>query len=186
MEFQPLSAVNWPLLETLFGEKGACGGCWCMAWRYDAKTFNEGKGEPNKLALKALAAAIPSPGILAIESEMAAGWIAIAPREQYHRLEKSKVLQPVDEQKVWSISCFYIHNNWRRKGLSTQLIHAATDYAKQHGAIIIEGYPTDTSTGNGKFVPVFNWTGVLESFAAAGFTEVVRRSTSRPIMRKTV
>src|SRR5262249_49234892 len=23
----------WPALEELFGENGACGGCWCMVWR---------------------------------------------------------------------------------------------------------------------------------------------------------
>ncbi len=25
----------WEDLERLFGEKGACGGCWCMWWRIE-------------------------------------------------------------------------------------------------------------------------------------------------------
>ena len=32
----PATPDTWRDLETLFGEKGACGGCWCMAWRVPA------------------------------------------------------------------------------------------------------------------------------------------------------
>jgi hypothetical protein len=30
---RPVTPARWPDLEQLFGERGACGGCWCMVWR---------------------------------------------------------------------------------------------------------------------------------------------------------
>ena len=185
--FEPLSKLNWPLLETLFGEKGACGGCWCMAWRLSAKNFKANKGERNKQLLKQLAAQSPSPGIVAVDADgKAVGWIAIAPRKVYERLQASKTLASVDDKMVWSISCFFLHQSVRRQGLSVGLINAAVAFAKQHGATIVEAYPIDTEVSNSKFVPVFNWTGVAKSFERAGFVAIARRSATRPIMRKMI
>lgn len=31
-EFHPLTPGRRDDLETLFGSRGACGGCWCMWW----------------------------------------------------------------------------------------------------------------------------------------------------------
>ena len=185
--FEPLSKHNWPQLETLFGEKGACGGCWCMAWRLSAKNFAANKGEGNKQLLRQLTEQSPSPGILAIDGNgKAVGWVAIAPRTVYERLQTSKTLAPVDDKLVWSISCFFLHQSVRRQGLSVGLIDAAVAFAKQHGATIVEAYPIDTEVSSSKFVPVFNWTGVAKSFERAGFVAIARRSATRPIMRKSI
>lgn len=32
--FHPLTAEAWSDFEELFGRRGACGGCWCMWWRF--------------------------------------------------------------------------------------------------------------------------------------------------------
>jgi|ERR1700677_4014286 hypothetical protein len=36
LNIRPLTADLWPALEDLFGERGACNGCWCMYWRIGA------------------------------------------------------------------------------------------------------------------------------------------------------
>jgi hypothetical protein len=36
LEILPVTADLWPALEDLFGERGACNGCWCMYWRIGA------------------------------------------------------------------------------------------------------------------------------------------------------
>jgi hypothetical protein len=51
LSFHPLTAERWPDLEKLFGERGACGGCWCMAWRLPRAEWEAGRGEPHKRAL---------------------------------------------------------------------------------------------------------------------------------------
>ena len=35
LRFELLTPALWPALEQLFGEHGACGGCWCMFWRIE-------------------------------------------------------------------------------------------------------------------------------------------------------
>lgn len=178
--FKPLTKSNWKDFEILFGPKGACGGCWCMSWRLRAADFNKNKGDDHRRAMKGLVKK-SSPGILAYTNEKPIGWCAVAPREEYLRLENSKVLQPVDDKPVWSISCFFIAKEFRRKGLSLPLLKAATDFAFEKGAAIVEGYPVDVKKG--RMPDVFVWTGLASVFKKAGFKEVLRRSEGRPIMR---
>ena len=178
--FSPLTSYNWNDFVELFGNKGACGGCWCMNWRLKAAEYNLTKGEGNKKAMKKLLKK-SSPGILAYAKDKAIGWCAVATRDEYIRLETSKILKPVDDKKVWSISCFFIAKQFRGKGLSVLLLKAAVDFAISKGASIVEEYPTESA--NGHMADVFVWTGIASTFQKAGFKEVVRRSKARPIMR---
>jgi hypothetical protein len=62
-----------------------------------------------------------------------------------------------------------------------ELLRAAIDYAREHGAKIVEGYPIDAKSNN--LPPVSSFTGTASAFKEAGFVEVLRRSERRPIMR---
>ena len=180
--FEPLTPGRWQDLEELFGARGACGGCWCMAWRLAPRDFRAGKGTGNRNALRALVREGPPPGVLAYAGKSAVGWCAVAPRAVYPRLANSRVLAPVDDRPVWSVSCLFVAKSHRRQGLSAMILQAAADLAFSRGATIVEGYPTDPG---GKDMPApFVWTGLPSAFVKAGFTEVARRSETRPIMRK--
>jgi GNAT superfamily N-acetyltransferase len=180
-DFWPATADRWADLEQLFGFKGACGGCWCMTWRLPRAEFERNKGESNRNALRELVERGPAPGVLAYDEGRAVGWCAVAPREAYPALDRSRLFQPVDEQPVWSISCLFVAKSHRRQGLSAQLIEAATKFARTQGATIVEGYP---QVVEGSLPDPFVWTGLEQSFLRAGFTEVVRRSPKRPILRR--
>ena len=52
LEFHPLTAERWGDHERLFGERGACGGCWCMWWRLTHSESMKQRGEGNRKALK--------------------------------------------------------------------------------------------------------------------------------------
>jgi hypothetical protein len=39
LTFVPLTKERWSDFETLFGVRGACGGCWCMFWRLTRSEF---------------------------------------------------------------------------------------------------------------------------------------------------
>ena len=44
----------WPAVEALFGAKGACGGCWCQAWRIEnGERWKEIQGAVAKERLRA-------------------------------------------------------------------------------------------------------------------------------------
>jgi len=180
-EFHPLVAERWPDLERLFGPRGACGGCWCMYWRLPRREYEAIRGEGARVALKGLVESGAAPGILAYADGAPIGWCSLGPRETYPVLESSRILKRVDEQPVWSIVCFFVARVWRRKGVTVRLLQAAVDYAREHGAKIIEGYPVEPKDLR---PDAFVYTGIASAFRKAGFVEVARRSDTRPIMRR--
>ena len=186
-QFHPLTPQRWDDFETLFGPRGACGGCWCMYWRLSRSQFETMKGSGNRQAIKELVEAGEMPGLLAYAGEQAVGWCALAPREAYPVLERSRVLQRVDDQPVWSVVCFFTAKPFRRKGLTVHLLRAAVEYAAGHGARLVEGYPVEPKPKDGVDQPAvpapFAYTGLASVFRQAGFVEVLRRSETRPIMR---
>jgi len=151
-----------------------------MWWRLNRVEWNRGKGEGNRKALRKLVHSGAEAGVLAYADGEPVGWCAIAPREQYPRLGRSRILKPVDDQPVWSVTCFFIARGFRHQGLSTKLLKAAVDFARARGAKIVEGYPHDSKKAT---ADVFVYTGLVSAFRKAGFKEVARRSKTRPIMR---
>ncbi len=182
LEFHPLTPDRWPDLERLFGERGACGCCWCIWWRLKRSAFERQKGARNKKAFRELVRKVDPPGLLAYVSGQPVGWCAVAPRESFPVLERSRTLRRVDDQAAWSVACFFVARPFRRRGLSVRLLRAAVDYAKARGARIVEGYPVEPRKTS--MPDAFAWTGLVATFRRAGFKEVLRRSPSRPIMRK--
>ena len=181
LAFHPLTPHRWSDLEQLFGPRGACCGCWCMYWRLLNKQFNEQTGDLNRRNLKAIVDSGAVPGILAYADGVPVGWVSLAPREEFPRLSRSRILKPVDEQPVWSVVCFFVAKGYRRQGLTIQLLQAAVNFALTNGAQIVEGYPVEPK--GGKSPDPFVYTGLASAFKQAGFTEILRRSETRPIMR---
>jgi GNAT superfamily N-acetyltransferase len=180
LEFLPLTVERWGDFEELFGEHGAYSGCWCMWWRVTRARFQKQLGEGNRLAMKAIVASGEIPGILAYHRGRAVGWCSVAPRENFAALERSRKLRRVDDRPVWSVVCFYVAPDYRRRGLMRPLLEAAVAHARENGAEIVEGYPVDVPdrlTGSSGYV------GLKPVFRAVGFKEVARPSESQSIMR---
>jgi GNAT superfamily N-acetyltransferase len=150
-----------------------------MYWRLPRPHFEAGKGPRNRAALRELVDRRP-PGVLGYFEAQPAAWCAVAPRAEFIRLENSRLLKPVDEKPVWSISCLFVRRDVRKRGISTQIITAAALWAAGQGATAVEAYPTDAQKAQ---PDPFIWTGTRSAYAKAGFTEVARRSPNRPIMR---
>lgn len=181
LDIHPLTPERWMDLESLFGPKGASGGCWCMYWRQTRTQFNTGLGEPNRQAFKAIVLSGNPVGLLAYNEGKPVGWMAIAPRDAYPALDRSRILKRVDDRKVWSVTCFYIATGYRGRGVTVILLEASKEFVrKQHGKVI-EGYPIIPRSV--KVSPGSAYTGLLSAYLQAGFHEVARYSATRPIMR---
>jgi len=178
----PLTRDRWADFEALMGPKGGYGGCWCMLWRLGKAEFTTNAGDGNRDAMKKLAAGEKAPGLLAYWDGHPVGWISVAPRQDFPRLDNSCVLKAVDTKDVWSVSCFLIARSYRRQGLAARLLEAACDFVQAHGGEVVEGYPIAPSKS--PYPASYAWTGFVEAFRRAGFVEVARRSPTRPIMRK--
>ncbi len=181
LEVYPLSPERWEDLETLFGERGACGGCWCMYWRRPHADFEADKGAGNREAMRALVLGGAAPGLIAYAGPEPVGWISLGPREDFPRLAASRILKPLDERPVWSVVCFFLAKPWRGSGVAGRLLAAAVEFARGRGATLLEGYPVEPRQG--RLPAPFVWTGLPPIFRRAGFHEAARRSPTRPIFR---
>ena len=176
----PLTPERWADLETLFGIHGAYGNCWCMFFRLSNKEWGAQDGDQRKQGLHDLVEGGRPTGLLAYDGETPLGWIGLGPRPDFKRLEKSRVAKPVDDRPVWSVVCFFVNKHYRRQGLTVALLKAGTEFARQNGASVLEGYPVDDP---GDKPDPFVYVGIYDAFVKAGFEEAARHLENRPIMR---
>jgi GNAT superfamily N-acetyltransferase len=182
LTFEPLSRKNWNEFVQLFGERGACGNCWCMSFRLRNSEFEEGKvNDGNKSAMKELVWKNKPTGILGFYQGQAIAWCALAPREDFIKLENSRVHKRIDDKPVWSIPCFFVAKQFRGMGVSVQMLNGIIDYAKKKRITILEAYPTIPTQD--KLPDAFAWIGLYKSFKRAGFEIVDRTSKHRPMVR---
>ena len=190
LEIRPLTPATWPALVRLFAEGGDAKWCWCAFWRVRGADANRSARVKNRALLRTLAARSDrAPGLVALRDGRAVGWVSLAPREEFARLEHSKVLARVDDRPVWSIVCYVVSRAARGRGVASTLLEAAVAYARSHGATLVEGYPVQT---DGRRIPAaWAYTGTLEMFERGGFRVVAtRRATPttrpHPIVRRVI
>ena len=194
LDIRPLTPARLPDLAALFGEGGDPKWCWCAYFRVRGMSWSNSTAAKNRRVLEdavdANARDGRAPGLVAYRAGEAVGWVSLAPREDFDRLEHSKVLARVDERPVWSIVCFVVSRQARGQGVAEAMLAAAVDYARDHGATLLEAYPVEVS--GGRRIPAANaYHGTLGMFERAGFRVVERRqfnatSPVRPIVRRAI
>jgi GNAT superfamily N-acetyltransferase len=187
----PLTVDRLPDLAALFGQGGDPKWCWCSFFRLRNVDFKGATATSNRgvleRAVTATAADGRAPGLVAYRDGEAIGWVSLGPRDDYARLQSSRVLAPIDEKPVWSIVCFVVARSARKQGVAIALLDAAVAYAREHGATLLEAYPIET---DGQRVLSANvYKGTVTMFERAGFKIVARRRANRvspehPIVRR--
>jgi len=175
----PLTPATWPDLEELFGLPGGSivRGCWCMFYR---RTGRQPPAVQNKQEMCDLVGSGVVPGLVGYLDDHPAGWISLGPRAQYLKLRRSPIMKPVDDMDVWSVVCSYVARQYRGAGLQHRLLAEAIAYARDQGARVLEAYPVDKPQ---RSHDDFMFFGSRSLYQRAGFTEVVRRSPTRVLMR---
>ncbi len=177
---RPLTADLWPDLERLFGpERGAVAGCWCLWFRLTRAAWEEAGRAGRKRTFRSLVERGPPPGLLGYLGGEPVAWVALSPRREQPVIERSRITRPVDDREAFAITCFYLAPRARRQGLMRPLIAAAVAEARRRGARLVEAYPADPPPGT----RATGFRGLLRPFLDAGFSEVARRSPTRPILR---
>jgi len=153
-----------------------------MYYRLSKPDYHEGKAnDGNKEAMQNLVMNNFPTGILGFYDGKPIAWCAFAPREHFLKLEKSRVHKRIDDQEVWSIPCFFIAKEFRRLGVTVELLKAVIKYAKENGIKIIEAYPTIPTKET--LPDSFAWIGLYKSFERSGFEIVDTTSINRPMVR---
>jgi GNAT superfamily N-acetyltransferase len=120
------------------------------------------------------------PGILAYDGARPVAWCSISPRAQHDGLQAMGAYRNFANPDVWLVSCFYVAEAARGRGMMARLLEAGIAYAREHGAKVVEGYPGDErSEGPGPGL----YMGTASTFARLGFVEVARGAYNRPVMR---
>lgn len=181
-----LTPKLWQDLENLFGEKGACGGCWCMYWRIEkSEKWEDVKGLKAKKRFKRLVDDGDVKGLLAYCDGEPVGWCTFGKRTDFSRLDRAPSLKCDDAESVCSIPCFYVKSSYRKKGVSTALLEAASKALADQGESILEGYPVKpTQAGNKNIPAAFAWTGTIPLFEKAGFKLVGSMTSAKLRHRK--
>jgi GNAT superfamily N-acetyltransferase len=178
----PVTASRWADLTVLFS-RGDPRGCNCMYFRLRGPEFSKGWGAGNQAALRAVVDSGQPVGLIGYRDGEPVGWVSVAPREAFlSRLERSRFFKPVPGDGVWSVLCFFVKAGHRRRGIAAELLDAAVGYARDHGALAVEGAPVEP--GAGRVASNSAYTGLVGMFQAAGFTEIARRG-NRPTYRLT-
>ena len=183
-EVRSLTDKTWADLEELFDLPGGSivRGCWCIFYRKaGAVSVSKASGRDNKQELHALVRSGASPGLVGYADGSPVGWISLGPREDYRKLERSRVMKAVDDTPVWSIVCTFIAKPYRGKGYQHKLLAGAIDFARDQGVRMLEAYPVDKPE---RSHDDFMFFGSRSLYERAGFREVVRRSPTRVVMRR--
>jgi GNAT superfamily N-acetyltransferase len=161
--------------------------CWCLTYRVTSAEFNalRGKDRPNRL--KEFFDQDVAPGVVAYVDDEPAGWCAFGPRTEMGRLQRSRTIQQVDDLPVWSVVCFVVAAKHRRRGIASQMLQGAVDYAQAQGVPALEAYPVDTN--GARISGAFAYVGTVPLFESAGFVRVAETASrtgglSRWIMRR--
>jgi GNAT superfamily N-acetyltransferase len=191
LEIVPLTPDRLADLAELFGQGGDPKWCWCSWYRVQSVEFSNAGVARHRAVLEAAveedATEGRAPGLVAYSDGAIVGWVSVGPRSDYERLTYSRVLAPVDDLPVWSIVCFVVGRRSRGRGVAIALLGAAIDYAREHGATVLEAYPVEIPEGS-RIDSALVYKGTVGMFERAGFEVVARRQAPgakgpRPIVR---
>jgi GNAT superfamily N-acetyltransferase len=180
----PLTEERWGDVEALFGLGGDSKTCWCVYWRLRGKDWSLSSAGSNRRHFREIVERGPAPGLLAYRGETPVGWVSVGPREDFARLEASRIRPRLDDVAVWSIVCFVVARTERRQGLMQRLLTAAVDYARDHGAPAVEAYPVDP--GGARVAAGTAYTGLLSTFEAAGFRTLHEIDSPQATVRRKI
>jgi len=162
----------WPDLAALFGERGASSGCWCMWFRVPPRQWTANGNAGNRAAMEVIVAEGHRPGLLAYREGRPVGWMSVAPRPEFRRIEAADEgrAEEAGAEGIWSVVCFYIGAGQRGSGVAAELLAAGIEHARRGGARIVEAYPVERDGASNADA----FTGPRSLFEKAGFRETGR------------
>ncbi len=163
--------------------------CWCLSHRLPAAQI-EALGEGSReRAARALCERDRPPGVVTYLDGTPVGWCSISPRREIPRLERSRLIRPVDDVPAWAIICVVVRGGHRRRGVTTALLEGAVAWAASEGAPAVDAHPVDP--GEERMDLTMAFVGTRHMFEKVGFevvgtTDAVASKMPRLIMRRTL
>lgn len=169
MAIEVRAATVFDDVKTLVGPKSPNANvCWCLSYRIPSAENLALRGPARGERVRELCRKDPGPGVLAYDGNEVVGWAGVHPRADTS-FAHSRKIPHVDDIDVWSVWCIRVRPGYRGRGISHHLLAGAVDFAREHGAPAIEGYPVDN---RGQKVDLtMAYVGTRALFEQAGFTK---------------
>ncbi len=187
----PANQASWEALQAVFGSRGQACRCQCQRYKLQPReSFASVPVEERAFRLRQQTdsghpESHTTSGLLAYLDGEPVGWCAVEPRTAYPGLVRNNRVpwsgreEDKADDSIWAVTCVFTRAGFRRRGISRLLARAAVDFAHEHGARAIEAYPMTTT----KVIAEELHVGTVDTFRAAGFTEVSRPTLRRAVMR---
>lgn len=170
IEVVPADAERFEDLALLLGpRKPESRVCWCLSYRIPSAENRSLTGPGRREKVRELCGRDLAPGLLAYRGETVVGWVGVAPRAELTSFTRSRTIPHVDDLPVWTVWCFVVRPGHRRQGVAAALLRGAVEFAREHGAPAIEGYPVDN--GARRVDTTMAYVGTRGMFEKAGFTK---------------
>lgn len=181
----PATADRFDDVESALSGGGDGRSCQCQWWMLTSAGYSASTLPERTDRLRREVASDVPPGLVAEIGGSAAGWVRVGPRTTHPRLARTRLYgpaspEPWDDDSVWTISCFSVRREFRGRGVMAELLAGAVQFARDHGARVIEAYPVDTDATEADANELYR--GVLGTFLDAGFAETARPRADRTIV----
>jgi len=153
--------------------------CYCYSFHFTGPAEQWNK-ENNRSSVRELIQAGKMTGYLAYHHEIPVGWCNVNNRLNFQRLLKYYKLIEPDHQHVCSIVCFLIHPDYRRRGISQQILNRIESDCHSRGDKILEAYPTKRSLSCEN-----QYMGTMEFYGKNGF-DIVKEFEDYYLVRKSI
>ena len=189
IRIEAAAGIPWADVEHAFTGGGDGGSCWCQWFTIPRRSFSAATTDERRELLAREVAAPVSPGLVAYVDNEAAAWMRVGPRADLPTLLRSRVVtagsgEPVDDRRVWAITCFVVRREHRGRGVAKRLVDAGVAFAASHGARVVEAYPFDTDTDTGARRVNDLYVGTVRLFGDRGFVETSRPTAARVVMTR--
>lgn len=186
--WRPANEATDEDVEAVFAAGGArkcrCQGLKVPGWIWSDTTQSE--RDAAQVEQTACGTGGPTSGLVGYVDGVAAGWVAVEPRENYPRIWSRKqpwMRRDPELEGVWSVTCFVVAKGHRRTGLMYELAEATVEYGQRVGAAVLEGYPMEPAPGKQVIWDEAS-VGLLQVFLAAGYEVVSSPTQRRRVVRR--
>lgn len=183
-----LDAAHLDAWRSLF--EAASSPCFCRYWHFEgakndwlARCAFDPQKNCDEQSARVREGATEARGLLALDGDVAVGWMKLAPRATLPKLRHLPVYRSLElgpDEGVYAIGCFLVHPAHRGRGVARALVAAAEAHVREWGGVAIEAFPRRSAE------PMHAeeaWQGAESTFLAAGFA-VVHGDGPYPVLRK--
>jgi GNAT superfamily N-acetyltransferase len=165
--------------------------CHCRYWHFTGdknawldRCYNETAKSQDEMRAALQSGSDEMRGVVAVDDTAGVvGWMKLTPATSVQKLYDTRLYKglPVldrDPSGVFTVGCFLVLEEWRKRGVARALLEAGIAIAREAGAHAIEAFPRNAEGVGGEEL----WTGPKPLFDRAGF-ETVHDFAAYPVLR---